>query len=130
VGELDTFPTYVTGYVITPFVGWIDHQPDLVPNPGEVAEVLHVPLQSLTDEIRSEPGFERAGRVYPTEAWVWHDYVIWGVTARIVRKLLMRLSDAGLVPSPGPDPWIRMVPPDLEDLPDWLRKQDRPESPA
>ncbi|MGH2734790.1 MAG: NUDIX hydrolase [Actinomycetota bacterium] len=106
VGELDTFPTYVTGYVVTPFVGWLPEEPELRPNPAEVAEILHVPLAHLTETIRADPGFLHAGRTYPTEAWIWNDHVIWGVTARILRLLLIRLAGAGLATEPGPDPWL------------------------
>jgi 8-oxo-dGTP pyrophosphatase MutT (NUDIX family) len=105
VGELDTFPTYVTGFVVTPFVGWIDDMPALRPNPAEVAAVLRVPLADLSDAIRADPGFSHGSRTYPTEAWVWNDHVIWGVTARIVRLLLQRLLLVGLADPPGGDPW-------------------------
>ena len=101
IGELDTCPTYVSGYVVQPFVGWLEDQPTLKRNPAEVEEILHVPISALIDEIRHEPGFEHAGRSYPTEAWVWNDHVIWGVTARIVRTFLLRLADAGLATAPG-----------------------------
>lgn len=101
LGELDSVPTFVTGYVIAPFVGWLREEPELKPNPYEVAEVLHVPISNLTDEIRSEPGFEHNGRTFPTEAWVWRDQVIWGATARVLRLFLERLSEAGLVDPPG-----------------------------
>jgi 8-oxo-dGTP pyrophosphatase MutT (NUDIX family) len=111
VGELDTFPTYVTGYLVTPFVGYVEGDPLLTPSPAEVAEVLAVPLSELTSAIRSDPGFVHAGRTYPTEAWVWNDHVIWGITARILRLFLRRLAVAGLAEDPGPDPWIGLVPP-------------------
>lgn len=101
LGELDTFPTFVTGFVVTPIVGWVGHAPELRPNPAEVADVLVVPLRELSDEIRSEPGFMHADRTYPTEAWVWNDHVIWGVTARIIRSFLSVLAEAGLAPPPG-----------------------------
>ena len=101
VGELDTTPTFVSGYVVAPFVGWLDEPPRLSPNPAEVAEVLHVPITDLVEDIRREPGFEHAGRTYPTEAWVWDGHVIWGVTARIIRIFLDRLAETGLVPAPA-----------------------------
>jgi 8-oxo-dGTP pyrophosphatase MutT (NUDIX family) len=102
LGELDSFPTFVSGYVVTPFVGWLDEEPELTRNPGEVAEILHVPVAELAEDIRNEAGFEYAGRTYPTEAWVWNDRVIWGVTARIIRQFLERLAEAGLTEPPGP----------------------------
>jgi 8-oxo-dGTP pyrophosphatase MutT (NUDIX family) len=101
LGELDAFPTFVTGYVVTPVVGWLEKVPVLVPNPDEVAAVLHVPLAQLSEEIRSEPGFSHQDRTYPTEAWVWNDNVIWGVTARIVRSFLDIVAGAGLADAPG-----------------------------
>lgn len=101
VGELDTTPTFVSGFVISPFVGVLRETPPLRPNPAEVAEVLEVPLADLNDEIRAEPGFAHAGRTYPTEAWIWRDYVIWGVTARLIRLFLGVLADGGLVSAPG-----------------------------
>lgn len=102
LGELDTVPTFVSGYVIAPFVGWVREQPELKPNPDEVAAVLHIPLSELTEEIRSEPGFEHGGRTFPTEAWVWRDQVIWGATARVLRIFLERLAEADLIEPPGP----------------------------
>lgn len=108
IGELDTFPTYVTGYLVTPFVGWLDGAPKLRPNPAEVADVLWVPLAELRESVRAEPGFSHGDRTYPTEAWVWNDHVIWGVTARIIRLLLLRLAAVGLVERPGGDPWSNL----------------------
>jgi 8-oxo-dGTP pyrophosphatase MutT (NUDIX family) len=101
LGELDTMPTFVSGYVVSPFVGWLDGDPELDPNPGEVAEVLRVPIADMVDDIRQEAGFEHAGRSYPTEAWVWNDHVIWGVTARIIRTFLGLAAEAGLTDMPG-----------------------------
>jgi 8-oxo-dGTP pyrophosphatase MutT (NUDIX family) len=110
LGRLDSVPTFVSGYVIHPFVGWMDELPALTPNSAEVASVMQVPLADLSDEIRSEPGAAHRGRTYPTEAWVWKDNVIWGATARIIRLFLERLASAGLAAAPAtaaawpPDP--------------------------
>jgi 8-oxo-dGTP pyrophosphatase MutT (NUDIX family) len=101
IGELDSMPTFVSGYLIYPFVGWLDEEPTLEANPAEVAEILHVPIDDLVDDIRREPGFTHAGRTYPTEAWVWNDHVIWGVTARIIREFLGMLASADLIEPPG-----------------------------
>ena len=106
LGELDSFPTFVSGYVVTPFVGWLDEPPTLTPNPAEVAKVLEVPISELSDEIRADPGFSRGERTYPTEAWIWDDHVIWGVTAYIIRGFLTKLGEAGLAKAPaGNSPW-------------------------
>ena len=110
LGELDALPTFVSGYVIEPFVGWLKEMPALRPNPREVAEILLVPLHEVVESIRRDPGFSHDGRTYPTEAWIWRDHVIWGATARIVRLLLLRLSAAGLAERPAGDPeWVGRV---------------------
>lgn len=101
LGALDAFPTFVTGFVVTPVIGWLESEPELKPNPQEVAAVLHVPLAQLNEEIRSEPGFSHRDHSYPTEAWVWNDNVIWGVTARIIRSFLDVVAAAGLADPPG-----------------------------
>lgn len=101
VGRLDDLPTFVSGYVVSPIVGFLGERPALDPNPAEVARILEIPLQDLVDDIRREPGFAEAGRSYPTEAWVWRGHVIWGVTARLLRTLLVHLSAAGLCKPPG-----------------------------
>jgi 8-oxo-dGTP pyrophosphatase MutT (NUDIX family) len=107
LGELDGTPTFVSGYVITPVVGWLDRRPALRPNPAEVAAIIEVPIASLTEEIRVEPGFVHDRRSYPTEAWIYGENVIWGVTARLLRMFLHTLAGAGLAPAPGPtaSPW-------------------------
>ncbi len=107
LGELDTVLTYVSGFIVSPFVGWIDKRPSLAPNPTEVAQVLQVPLAHLTDQIRAEPGFSHGGRTYPTEAWIWRGSVIWGFTARLLRLFFDVLAEAGLADAPATssEPW-------------------------
>jgi 8-oxo-dGTP pyrophosphatase MutT (NUDIX family) len=103
LGRLDAVETYVSGYVVTPVVGWLERLPELTPNPAEVAHVFSVPLAELTDETRADPGFALRGRSYPTEAWIWEGYVIWGATARILRLFLVRLAACGIGSAPVPE---------------------------
>ena len=107
LGELDSIHTFVSGFVVTPIIGWLAGPPTLKPNPAEVARVLEIPVAELTEDIRREPGFNHRDRTFPTEAWIWNDEVIWGVTARILRILKYRLAEAGLSEPPGEtaSPW-------------------------
>ena len=112
VGRLDDMPTFVSGYVVSPVVGALERRPELTPNPAEVAHVLEIPVEDLVDDIRREPGFSERGRTYPTEAWVWNEHVIWGVTARLLRDVLALLASAGLTKPPGEtSSWNRWPPP-------------------
>lgn len=118
LGQLDAFPTFVSGFVVTPVVGWLEEEPQLRPNPAEVASILHVPLADLNEDIRSEAGFSHGDKTYPTEAWVWQDHVIWGVTARIVRSFLWTLSRAGLIDPPAETTsWTGFPLPDVDSVP-------------
>jgi 8-oxo-dGTP pyrophosphatase MutT (NUDIX family) len=117
LGEMDSMPTWVSGFLVHPVVGWLDQKPELKPNEAEVAAILEVPISSLTEEIRAEPGFTHGGRTFPTEAWIWDENVIWGFTARVLRVFIGHLAEAGLAePIPGPDPWEQMQIPDRMPL--------------
>lgn len=48
LGQLDDFETR-SGFRISPFVMWCDHQEDLRPDPTEVDAVFHIPLTELND---------------------------------------------------------------------------------
>ncbi len=48
LGELPTYET-VTGYRVTPVVGWVEPPFALTPDPVEVADVFEVPLAFLLD---------------------------------------------------------------------------------
>lgn len=78
-----------SNFVITPFVGALDHTPVLIPSPAEVAEVLEVPLARLLapDALRHEPTVYE-GRPIETFYYLHHGHVIWGATARILRQFL------------------------------------------
>jgi 8-oxo-dGTP pyrophosphatase MutT (NUDIX family) len=51
LGLLDDYPTR-SGYVITPVVVWAGADPELTPNPAEVAELHRVPLELIDVEPR------------------------------------------------------------------------------
>jgi 8-oxo-dGTP pyrophosphatase MutT (NUDIX family) len=83
----------VTGFSITPFLGYIRDDFDPKPEPGEVEEVLSVPLQHVlnpsnyTIERRLWRGEWRHYYAVP-----YGPYYIWGATARILRGLAERLG--------------------------------------
>ena len=92
VGLLDDYQT-VTGFLVTPFVSLVDPPFELVPDPGEVAEVFEIPLTQALDEsnYRSRAcvyrGRQRTFYVleHPTQ-------YIWGATAGMLLNLCRRMS--------------------------------------
>ncbi len=92
IGQLDDHAT-PTGFVITPVVGMVKGIPLLVPNPREVAEVLHVPLAFFADgtNVRREQR-EFRGRTHDVWFYDTGTHMIWGATAAMIRSLLRRLG--------------------------------------
>jgi 8-oxo-dGTP pyrophosphatase MutT (NUDIX family) len=87
LGELDDMLTFVTGYVISPFVAFIPHSRSLKTNGKEVKGVFSVPLLFLMDEAN----FKQDSYSYEYEG-----HIIWGATARILRQLIDLLrSESG-----------------------------------
>src|SRR5690242_12381260 len=59
LGSLPHVTAGGSGFLITPFVGWLgEGRPQLTPNPSEVAEVFDAPLAALVDPV-----------IYHTEVW-------------------------------------------------------------
>jgi 8-oxo-dGTP pyrophosphatase MutT (NUDIX family) len=91
LGELDPTSTFVTGYLIHPFVGLIAAPRRWQTSPAEVDAVLELPLQALR-EGRTRTRLERRGMSFETDAYIVDDNLIWGATARIVENLLQQLE--------------------------------------
>jgi 8-oxo-dGTP pyrophosphatase MutT (NUDIX family) len=94
LGELPPTSTFVTNYVIHPFVGMIPAGVAWRLSAREVEVVLELPLPVLRAG-RTKTTIERRGVTFETDAYVVDDHVIWGATARILEQLLERLRSAG-----------------------------------
>ncbi len=85
LGHLPAHET-VTGFVVTPVIGYVHTGFDAVPEPGEVDEVFTVPLSHVLDaakfvvEARRWRGTWRSYYAVP-----YGPYYIWGATARMLR---------------------------------------------
>ena len=92
VGYLDPNPT-VTGYAVTPVVGLIELQNELVIDPLEVKSAIEVPLPFLLDEDNQESSErEFAGVTVPIAEFNYGEYRIWGATASMLiefRRILI-----------------------------------------
>ncbi|MDR6624561.1 CoA pyrophosphatase [Caulobacter segnis] len=84
----------VTGFHVTPVVGFIDPRAKFTPSPEEVADVFETPFDFLMDpanhqrQYREAPGGRRHFYAMP-----WNDRFIWGATAGMLRSLYERLHD-------------------------------------
>lgn len=93
VGELDDLIT-VSGFHITPYVGFIPYPYTLHGNKAEVAEIIHVPLPWLLDKRHFRQGVYRGG--ITGYYYDYQGYTIWGVTARILKPFLDLIEAEGL----------------------------------
>ncbi len=82
-----------SGYRITPVVGIIPPDLDLIPNPEEVDDWFEVPLRFLLDPanaVKKEANWMGRERQYYDMDWQGRR--IWGVTAGIIANLVKRLK--------------------------------------
>lgn len=95
LGELDEVGT-PSGFRIVPCVGAIPASFTARPDPGEIEEVFAAPISALANPRTVEDrevlinGQRRALRIYHVGR-----HLVWGVTARIVQNLLLRLGIEG-----------------------------------
>ncbi len=84
LGELATYET-VTGYRVTPVVGWVEPPITLTTDPIEVAEAFEVPLAFLLDPANQQRHFRMLGEIR-RDFWAipWRDRYIWGATAAML----------------------------------------------
>ena len=91
LGELPATSTFVTNYLIHPFVGRIEAGRLWQPSPREVDAVLELPLHALAAS-KTRTLMKRRGFVFETDAYILDEQLIWGATARILDHLLERLD--------------------------------------
>lgn len=77
-----------TGFIVTPFVGFVDPGFEPRPDPAEVAAVFEVPLEFLLDPANCRHRErERHGTRFGSFEFDWDGWHIWGATAGMVVTL-------------------------------------------
>ena len=103
IGRLDSFVTVGSRSLVCPFVATVDRRPELVPDPVEVEQVLHVPLAELTDAETWREEVWSLGEAFGGERIMTFFELpgdtVWGATASVLRRLLTIALRAAL-----PDP--------------------------
>lgn len=100
IGEIDDNVVRSTGYVITPFVGFIPYPYPFQASESETRDIFFVPLRVLMDPLR----FYRQERVidghyYYGPVCDFDGHVIWGATGRILEHLISLLTEAAGTPA-------------------------------
>ena len=86
LGALDDIFT-ITGFAVSPWVGWLAPDVEPVPNAAEVARVFAAPLRAFLDEPRG---------ILPWRGWTVDGELVWGATAAIVRGFVAILRELGV----------------------------------
>ncbi len=96
LGQLAEYET-VTGYRVTPIVGWVEPPFALTSDPVEVADVFEVPLDFLLDPANQKRHFRMLG-TRRRDYWAipYQERYIWGATAAMLLMLDRTLREAGL----------------------------------
>jgi 8-oxo-dGTP pyrophosphatase MutT (NUDIX family) len=93
--ELPPTSTFVTNYLIHPFVGLVPAGLVWQMSANEVEQVLELAVPALRSG-RTRTRLTRRGISFQTDAYVVDDHLIWGATARIIENLLARIDSADL----------------------------------
>jgi 8-oxo-dGTP pyrophosphatase MutT (NUDIX family) len=84
LGHLAEYET-VTGYRVTPVVGWVEPPFSLTPDPVEVAEIFEVPLAFLLEPTNQQRHFRMLGELRRDYyAIPFEQRYIWGATAAML----------------------------------------------
>jgi 8-oxo-dGTP pyrophosphatase MutT (NUDIX family) len=94
VRVIGTSDVYLTGsgYEITPVVGIVPADLDIVPNPPEVAQWFEAPVDFVLDPANETPRtVSYQGRKIELVQLDWQGHEIWGVTGAILHNIAKRL---------------------------------------
>jgi 8-oxo-dGTP pyrophosphatase MutT (NUDIX family) len=87
LGRLADYET-VTGYRVTPVVGWLEPPFSVRPDPIEVADIFEVPLAFLLDPVNQQRHFRMLGEIRRDYfAIPYRERYIWGATAAMLMIL-------------------------------------------
>lgn len=85
------------GIKVTPFVGIVPPEVELVANPEELHSVFRVPVAFFLDDRRTETDvYYQGDREWWAPVYHFEGYKIWGLTARILVEFLNQAWDAGI----------------------------------
>ncbi len=93
LGTLTGLYIPVSNFMVTPFVGYLNHRPLFHPDPTEVQYVIEAPLESLMDPVnRRSETVSRNGQYMVVPYYSIKGEKIWGATAMILSEYLQLAS--------------------------------------
>lgn len=96
IGCLRPTPT-LSGYAVTPAIGFVDTVPPLLLDPGEVAAAFEVPLSYLLDaSVYRHSRRDYRGISIPMLEFDYAGHRVWGATAMIISTFINRIKNNSL----------------------------------
>ena len=94
IGELTPLFVPGTGFLIHPFVGWVDDEPETSPDPTEVESLFSASVVSLTDpnSCQCEERTIR-GHVFDVPYFQLNRQKVWGATSMILSEFKTVLKE-------------------------------------
>ncbi|HJP38665.1 MAG: CoA pyrophosphatase [Gammaproteobacteria bacterium] len=93
VGYLDALAV-VTGFVVTPVVGFVAADAEFTVDPFEVAEIFEVPLEFFMDDMNHRLGERNVnGYTLPFSEYHFEHRRIWGATAKIISDFIKTMKN-------------------------------------
>jgi len=94
LGELTPVHVLVSGFTLHPVVGVTDARPAFIAAPGEVDEIVEVPVADLRDASRIRRGTRvREGVAVEYPYFDLRGHQVWGATAMVLGEFITLLQD-------------------------------------
>ncbi len=89
IGNLTDIYISPSNFIVRPFIGYVNEQPDLVPDAREVQRIIRTDLFILNDKnIRSEKAILHSNGIkVKTPYYEIEGLTIWGATAMMISEL-------------------------------------------
>ena len=88
IGAMSPLYVPVSGFIIHPFVGWLDEEPEYVINVDEVESVFSVSLDDLLDDEKvKQEEWNLYGMPIDVPYFYFHHFKVWGATAMMLSEL-------------------------------------------
>lgn len=89
LGTLTELHIPVSNFLVTPYVGWMDHTPEFSPEESEVQYIIESPLENLiSPAARDSETMERHGQSIKAPFYKVGSEKIWGATAMMLSEVL------------------------------------------